>query len=344
MMEMKKDLTVCTLGGGSGMPIVNKALIRAGVKNIRSIVTTFDSGGDSGRMRTDERGNILAFSDYWRSLISLWNDGRQKEVWEEMLRYRDGRGRNFGNMFFQFMSEKTGNLSNVDSLFEKLTGANLTGFVIPVSLDPSEICFSTISGKEYRGEHRLDDLRMSLDRVDKVWLDPKVSANKEATDILSKADYIIICPGSMFGSVITNFLPVGMVEAYKKSKAIKILMTNIMSVANENDKFSQNEYVEIFGKYLSMDSPFDLILMADLGSLNKGFLKKTLDSYRMEHSHPIRYKEISKIRTISEDIAIIDKKNLRLRHGEEKLSKIFAKIFKDYVAEKKETGKKNSED
>jgi len=239
------------------------------------------------------------------------------------------------------MAEKTGNLSKVDSLFEKLTGANLTGFVIPVSLDPSEICFSTISGKVYRGEHRLDDLRMSLDRVEKVWLDPQVLANKEAVDMLGEADYIIISPGSMFGSIITNFLPVGMVKAYKKSKATKVLMTNIMSVANENDKFSQNDYVEIFGKYLRMSRPFDLILMADLDSLSKGFLKKTLDSYSMEHSHPIKYKGISKIKTISEDIAIIDKKNLRLRHGEEKLSKIFVKIFKDYVSEKKEIRKKS---
>ena len=66
---MDNNLKVVTIGGGSGMPIVNKALIRAGFENIKSIVTTFDSGGDTGRMRTDERGRVLAFSDYWRALI-----------------------------------------------------------------------------------------------------------------------------------------------------------------------------------------------------------------------------------------------------------------------------------
>ena len=99
---MKKDTKICTIGGGSGMPIVNNALVRAGYRQISSIVTTFDSGGDTARMRTDERGKILAFSDYWRSLISLWDDSDQKDNWEEMLRFRDGRGRNFGNMFFHF--------------------------------------------------------------------------------------------------------------------------------------------------------------------------------------------------------------------------------------------------
>jgi 2-phospho-L-lactate transferase/gluconeogenesis factor (CofD/UPF0052 family) len=46
---------ICTIGGGSGMPIVNRALIDAGYKDINSIVTTFDNGGDSGRMRREGR-------------------------------------------------------------------------------------------------------------------------------------------------------------------------------------------------------------------------------------------------------------------------------------------------
>ncbi|KKQ70789.1 MAG: hypothetical protein US90_C0005G0003 [Candidatus Shapirobacteria bacterium GW2011_GWE2_38_30] len=341
MMGMKKEMMVCTLGGGSGMPIVNKALVRSGVKKIKSIVTTFDSGGDSGRMRTDERGKILAFSDYWRSLISLWDDGKQKAIWEEMLRYRDGRGRNFGNIFFQFMSEKSGNLSGVDSLFEKLTGARLIGSVIPVSLSPAEVCFRTKSGKSYKGEHRLDDLRMSLDKVEDIWLMPKVRANKEAVENIFKADYIIICPGSMYGSVITNLLPIGVIEAYNKSKAKKILMTNIMSVANENDKYTQDDYVKIFSRFLKTERPFDLILMADLKNLNKMELNKLLKSYRMEHSEPIKFKNGSKIKTLVEDIALIDKVNLRLRHGEEKLAKVFVKIFKSYVSEKEKIRKKN---
>ena len=123
---MTANLKICTIGGGSGMPIVNKALIKAGFENISSIVTTFDSGGDTGRMRTDERGRILAFSDYWRALISLWDDGKQKEIWEEMLRYRDGRGRNFGNTFFQFLSDNQKHLFRSGSFYHNL---DLTGIV-----------------------------------------------------------------------------------------------------------------------------------------------------------------------------------------------------------------------
>jgi uncharacterized cofD-like protein len=320
---------VCTIGGGSGMPTINQSLILAGIKDISSIVTTFDSGGDTGRMRTDERGRVLAFSDYWRALISLWSDGEQKEIWEEMLRYRDGRGRNFGNIFFQFMSEKTGNLSKVDRLFSHLTGAKLWGEVVPVSLSSAQLGFETRSGKRYIGEHNLDDLRMSRDTVKEIWLEPEVEANEEAVEVLKSAEVVIVCPGSMYGSVLINFLARGIPQAYRKSKARKILMTNIMSVANENDNFSQIDYVETFAKYLGVKAgeAFDLVLMADLDRLEKGMLNKVLECYRWENSQPIRRIENESIKCMSEDIAIVEEKNLRLRHGVEKLSYVWRQIL-----------------
>lgn len=320
---MNKNLKICTIGGGSGMPIVNKALVRAGFKNIFPIVTTFDSGGDTGRMRTDERGRILAFSDYWRALISLWDDGKQKEIWEEMLRYRDGRGRNFGNMFFQFLSEKENNLGEVDDLFCKLTGAKLKGKVIPVSIESSNICFRTISGKAYKGENFIDELRMSNDKIKDIWLEPNVEANKEAIEILKSVDLIIMGPGTIFGSVLPNFLPKGMVEAFNKSKAKKIFMVNIFSPANETKTATQGEYIRIFEKYLKTQSPFDLILMADLSVLDKRNLKKIINFYKLEHASLVKMIKDKKYNTEIVDIAVIDQKNMRLRHSEKKLEQFF---------------------
>lgn len=318
---------ICTIGGGSGMPIVNRALIRAGFENIDSIVTPFDSGGDSGRIRTDERGNILAFSDYWRSMISLWKNGKQKEIWEEMLKFRDGRDRNFGNIFFQFMAEKVGNLSRVDTLFSQLTGAKICGRVIPVSLEPSNVCFKTRSGRSYEGEHRLDELRMSDDQVKDVWLKPKVAINCEVIEALGKAEVIIVCPGSMYGSVVINFLVEGVAQAYRRSRAKKILLTNLMTTAFENKGFSQEEIVEVFEKYIKMKKPFDLVVMADLGILPTRKLKKVMDFYRLEHSELLKICQKAKVKTIVEDVAMIEEKNMRLRHSEEKLTRLFKKIF-----------------
>jgi uncharacterized cofD-like protein len=319
---MNNKTKICTIGGGTGMPVINEALVQAGFENIKSIVTTFDNGGDTGRLRTDERGQVLATSDYWRSLISLWKDGEQKNVWEDMLRYRDGRSRNFGNTFFQFMIEKSGSLADVDVLFKKLTLADLKGEVIPVSLQPANICLETVTGKTYQGEHYLDDLRMSRDYVKKIWLEPEVATNPEAIVALNEADLIIVCPGSVYGSLITNFLTKGMRDVFMNSKAKKLLMVNIMSTANEGEIRNQNDYLELFNKELKLE--FDLLLMANLGKLEKNKLDKVLDFYELENSKHIEFIDNSKVKTLVADIATIDELHWRLRHSQAKLAKFFS--------------------
>jgi len=323
---MDLSCRVCTIGGGSGMPVVNKGLLKAGCREIASIVTTFDSGGHTGRMRTDERGHVLAFSDYWRALMSLWTDGAHKSAWEEMLLFRDGRGRNFGNVFFQSMSEKTGSLMEVQSLFEDLTGAELYGRVIPVSLEPADIGFRTASGRLYHGEHHLDELRMSLDRVTEIWLEPEVQASKEALRALAEADLVVICPGSLFGSVLVNFAPQGMVGAFLESKAPKILVTNIMSVANETWECTQDEYVGVFVDCLRVSQPFDLVVMADLRALDPGQLAPVLESYQWEHSVPVRYREAGRHPTVLADLALVEPRYGRLRHCDNKLARFFLSL------------------
>lgn len=321
---MHKKTKIVTIGGGTGMPVINEALVLGGFTQIKSIVSTFDSGGDTGRIRTDERGQILANSDYWRSLISLWDDGEQKEIWENMLRYRDGRGRNFGNTFFQFMSEKVNGLSNVGQLFKKLTMANIVGEVIPVSLKPAEICFKTVSGKEYKGERYLDELRMSKDYVTDLWLEPKVEASPKAIEAISEAEMIIICPGSVHGSLLTNLLATGISEAFAKSKAKKILMVNIMASGNEGIVKNQNDYLQLFTKYLKCN--FDLILMADLDRLEVKKLNRVLGYYEMENSSRIEYVSKSNCKCEVADIATIDEILWRLRHSKDKLAKYFVKM------------------
>jgi uncharacterized cofD-like protein len=222
------------------------------------------------------------------------------------------------------MSEKVKDLSDVDKLFARLTGANIKGEVIPVSLQPAELCFKTRSGKTYRGENYLDSLRMSTDMVEKIWLDHHVLANREAIKAITVSDVIIVCPGSMYGSVVINMLPEGMLDAYRISKAKKILMTNLMSVANENNGFSQKEYVEVFRKYLKTDKPFDLVIMADFDKLNQKVLQKVYQNYALEHSQPILDNQKNNgFETMVADIATIEVKNLRLRHSVEKLSRFF---------------------
>jgi uncharacterized cofD-like protein len=222
------------------------------------------------------------------------------------------------------MSEKVNGLSNVGELFRKLTMANIVGEVIPVALKPAEICFKTISGKQYKGERYLDELRMSRDFVTKLWLEPEVEANPKAVEALKEADLIIVCPGSVHGSLITNFLAGGVTQAFAKSKAKKLLMVNIMATGNEGIIKNQNDYLDLFTK--SIKSSFDLILMVDLRRLEVRKLNRVLEYYEMENSSRIEYLPESNCKCEVADIATIDEVNWRLRHSKDKLAKYFVKM------------------
>jgi len=127
----------------------------------------------------------------------------------------------------------------------------------------------------------------------------------------------------MYGSVLINFLPKGISSAFIKSKAKKVLMTNIMSTACENHGFDQNDYTNTFKRYLKPWSGFDLIVMPDLSCLPAGLLKKVLKMYQYEHSFPIKINHRSTQNTLIADIITIEEKNLRLRHCQEKLAEFF---------------------
>jgi uncharacterized cofD-like protein len=335
---------VCTIGGGSGMPVVNRALVRAGYRRIHAIVTMFDSGGDTGRMRTDERGQILAYSDYWRALMSLWSDGQHKLAWEEVLLFRDDRGRSFGNTFLRFLADKTGDLRAVDTLFSQLTGAELCGEVVPVSMQPAELCFQTETGRAYRGEHHLDELRMSSDRVLQIWLEPQVSASDEALEALTRADLIVVAPGSLYGSILVNFLPQGMRAAFLESSAFKLLLTNIMSVANETGPCTQRDYVACFERQLQAQQPFDLVVAPDLSALDEAALQQAQRYYEMEHAHPVRFDASAPGPYRLADLALIEGTYGRLRHCEDKLARFFGDLALSVTRHKRpqvDTGRKD---
>ena len=103
-------------------------------------------------------------------------------------------------------------------------------------------------------------------------------------------------------------------------------MVNIFSPANEVKKPSQAVYKKIFSRYLGTDFPFDMMVMADLTVLDQEKLKLAMKYYKLEHATAVNYEKYENDKVILADIAVIEEKNIRLRHSEEKLGKFFEKL------------------
>ena len=161
------------------MPVVNQALIRAGCRHIDSIITTLTQAATPAACATDERGQILAYSDHG-GRCSRCGTTAQQATWKSCCAIAM-RGAQLWQQLSRFLAEKTGDLGSVDSLFEALTGARLCGQVVPVSLQPAELCFRTAaSGAPIAAGTILDRLRTSDDRVADYRLEPEVTASDEA--------------------------------------------------------------------------------------------------------------------------------------------------------------------
>lgn len=334
------SLKVVTLGGGTGSSVVLQALISVGVREVKAISAAMDSGGRTGAMRTDERDRIISVGDLWRTLLSLLplealTDPRLS-AFREIIQYTDGRQRNVGYSLYYALLEKYQNdFYQVQALLERLLGVKFAGQAIPVTLEPTTLSFRTRSGMIYYGEHELDRHALSSDLVADLWCDPEVKATPEALDALKKATHIIYCPGSLHGSLLSSFLPVGVTDALRGSRAQKILITNLVSTRNETHLFRPLDYWQVFSRYTNLKSPFDIILVPNLitTEFEIKYPQEAL-RYGMEHSHflgwPLEdFEELRRqgVKVVRGPIFTVTPELHRLRHSVEGLRDYFRGLF-----------------
>ena len=331
---------IVTIGGGTGAPVIVQALLQAGYQNISCLCASMDSGGKTGIIRSDERDQVIAISDLLKNLIALISSTNHKKnirAFIDLVSFIDGRQRNLGYTIYYALLEKYQNdFLKVQNHLERLLGIKFGGTAIPITTGSSSIYFKTKEGQIFRGEHELDKQSMSKNLITDVWLEPKVQATPEALKVIEKADFIIFCPGSLYGSVLANFLPLGVKEALASSKAQKILISNLVSNRNQTHHFTPKKYLKVFQKYTGLKRPFDIFLAP---KQSQAFFNhrhpKVAAAYAGEHAHFLGWtqKELKKlakyhIKVVTSDTNHIPAQLNRLRHDPAKLARVLKKIIK----------------
>lgn len=326
-------MNIVTIGGGTGAPVVIKALLTAGYNNISAICAAMDSGGKTGVIRSDERDRVIAISDLLRNLLALippdGNHLSHINAFVDLAGFIDGRNRNLGYMIYYALLEKfDSDFTQVQKHLEKLLGIHFLGTAIPVSLQPTTICFTTQSGDIFRGEHELDRQAMSANMITKIWLEPEVVATPEAIQTINAASHIIFCPGSLYGSVLVNLLPTGIRQALRKSQACKILIANLVSNRNQTHQFNVCKYLKVFQSYGQNDHPLDIIITPHLTRLQfeKKYPKIT-QNYAREHAHFIGTGKCRGVKVLPADILAITPQLGRLRHDPDKLAGVLKNVI-----------------
>lgn len=335
-------MKIVTIGGGTGTAVVNEALLKTGkVEFISSIATTFDNGGATQRRRLDSYGNEIAYSDAIRVMLSLIDpitlSDSNVEVVKRWFLHRDFKNTVLGQEITNRFFNKENGFMQIEKDLRSL-GVRLRGEVLPTSASFSHIVFTTKSGMRYQGENLLDDHRISRDMVSEITLSPEVDAYIPGTEAIKNADFIFLSCGSIYGSLLCNFLPRGMREAMNDTKAKIYLVTNLFSSRNETHDIKPLAYAKLVEKYAGRIVSGLIIpkmsreefeaqypRVAYLYKMREssyflGWGKEELDKARNNKIDIIAHNAIRVIEIPEENMAIV-------RHDSDKLAQSFQKLL-----------------
>lgn len=323
---LNNKIKVSCLGGGTGL--FNLLL---GIKSLPavlpiSIVSTTDDGGSSGQLR-DSFG-ILPPGDIRRSLVALSN---APEIMNKIIQYRFSRGKgfkghSFGNLLLTVLNDIEGSMSDaVRGMGDML---NINGIVYPIASTESTLYALFEDGTVVKGESNIDLCkgRFSELRVKRCWHNPEPKCDINAYSAIISSGIVIIGPGDLYTSVITNLLIKDINQAIRKSKAKKIYICNLMTKPGETFGYDAFDHISEVLRYLKEDC-LDYIILAD----NKRLSNYALLRYAKKNQFPVRIGNLARIRKLTKaNIIIADVAHERelIRHDGLKIRNEIAKIIK----------------
>ena len=237
----RRELKIVAIGGGHGLSTMLRGLTRY-TKDITAIVPVAADGGRSGMLREDL--GILPPGDIRNCILALANT---EPTMEQLLDYRftEGSlaGQSFGNLFLAAMDGISGSFDEaVHRMGEVLA---ITGRVLPVTNQSVHLEAEFVNGSRVLGESKIFYAKKRNDcRIRQVRLVPEhPKPLPESIEAIAQADLILLGPGSLYTSIIPNLLVDGVAEAIAKSRALKILVMNIMTQDGESDGYTGADHV-----------------------------------------------------------------------------------------------------
>lgn len=239
---------IVVIGGGSGLNTVLK-----GLKNYTDNITAIVTVSDYGETPTDSRKalQVLPLDDIKDSLSSLSYDELSMDSLLN-VKFDDGRlqGLSFSDIYFLAMNKIYGNFSKSVECSTKVL--NITGKVLPVTLDEIKICAELDDGRVIETRDRIPEVvSEDMRKISRIFISPtNCKPAPGVIEAIKEADAIVIGPGSLYTNVIPNLLVNGIARAIKTSKAIKVYVSNIMTEMGQTDDYTLSDHIKAIQDYI----------------------------------------------------------------------------------------------
>jgi uncharacterized cofD-like protein len=318
-----------TIGGGTGLSAILRGLKQCvapspssdsqhPIRDLAVVVTVTDDGGSSGRLRRDY--SVLPPGDIRNCMVALSQD---EALLGRLFQYRFAsgnglKGHSFGNLFLAALSHVTGDFVRAVRVSSEVLA--IRGRIFPSTNQLVTLEAVTKNGKRIAGESRISRTDVPIHRVRLV--PRRAKPLPEVLQAISKADLILLGPGSLYTSVIPNLLVSGVADAIRKSRATCVYISNLMTQPGETVGYSAADHVRAIQAHGGRG-------LIDYVILNDGAFDPQVEKrYRAEGAHPVRpdvpQLERLGLRCISENIL---EQHGTVRHDGNRLARLLLREF-----------------
>ena len=233
---------IVAIGGGTGL----NAVLR-GLKNYTDNLTAIVTVSDYGEIVPESRRMLqtMPLDDIKESIVALSKDEAKMSQLMN-AQFKQGRLKDlcFGDIYFLGMKEVCGEFTQ--SIEQTKDVLNITGRVLPVTLEPIQICAELEDGTVIESRDKIPAIVNSkTSKISRIFINPtncKVAPG--VLEAIQEADAIVIGPGSLYTNVIPNLLVKGVAKAIRESKAFKIYVSNIMTEPGQTDNYTLSDHIK----------------------------------------------------------------------------------------------------
>jgi uncharacterized cofD-like protein len=278
-----RKLKIVVIGGGTGTFTVLTGLKKTKAE-LSAIISMTDSGG-SNKVLRDEFG-LLPTSDLRQCMVALASKN-SNELLRNLFTYRYSRGTGisgmtFGNLFMAALTDIYG--SQEEAIKKTCEMLDVQGDIIPVTLEDTNLVAEYENGKQILGEHQIDEPREALAKykITRLSVFPSARANRRAILAIKSADLIVLGPGDLFTSIISNLVVDGIAVAIKSTKAKIVYVLNLMTRYGQTNGYSGKDHVAELEKYIGKKR-LNFVLVNN----SYDFPKTALELYASTKAYPV---------------------------------------------------------
>lgn len=295
---------VVAIGGGAGLNSVLK-----GLKNYTDNITAIVTVSDYGEPKTESRKMLdtLPLDDVKGSIIALSSD---EGAMEKLMNFKFNSGRlsnlSFSDVYFLAMNTLYNDFT--ESVKESQNIFNMTGKVLPVTLEEIKICAELEDGTVIESKDKIPELiNNTTSKISRIFITPSNCRPAPGViEAIMEADAIVIGPGSLYTNVIPNLLVKGVAKAIKDSKAFKIYVSNLMTEPGQTDNYTLSEHIKAINEHVGKGVIQYCIY--DTGEIMPEYIRK----YNMEGAELVE-QDVSKVKV--EGVSLIQRNLSHIENG-----------------------------